>query len=537
MPLQPQKTSDLLRNGEYERAWQRHCGFLDLSLDEFMQIQRRRLEEQISIARASRLWQTVFGPTVHDLSVATFRDVMPLTTYQQYEAVLKERSDDVLALPAVSWARTSGRGGSPKWVPYTAAAQEQLGVAALAGDFLSTARHRGDIRIRPNDVLVYNTPPRPYLSGLTMVALAAVFDFRFIPSLDETESLDFVARNEQIFRQAMAEGMDILGSMPVVAVRMGERFSQGTPRSESFSWRQLDPRIIWRYARARTRARREGRTNILPRDLWQPKGLLCGGTDTAAYREQIRAYWGVEPYELYGCTEAGIIAVQAWNYQALTLLPGAAFYEFIPYSAWQEERLTGVMPSTTLLLDQLEVGERYELVVSNFDGGPFARYRLRDLIEVVALRDDELGIDLPQIRLVGRSGDFIDLSGFAGLLDEPQLSAALAQSTKGVVDWAVRKEIDGHLARLHFYIEPASNNDQSTDEIGARIHAALAGLNPDYATIEPLLGYVPLDVTFVSEGSFQRFVQHQLREGADLAHMKPARIQPTDEALHLLQRI
>lgn len=36
MPQHVQKTSDLLRNGEHERAWQRHCGFLDLSLAEFM---------------------------------------------------------------------------------------------------------------------------------------------------------------------------------------------------------------------------------------------------------------------------------------------------------------------------------------------------------------------------------------------------------------------------------------------------------------------------------------------------------------------
>ena len=43
-----QKTSDLVRNGDYQRAWDRHCGFLDLSLDEFMQIQWRLLQEQFT---------------------------------------------------------------------------------------------------------------------------------------------------------------------------------------------------------------------------------------------------------------------------------------------------------------------------------------------------------------------------------------------------------------------------------------------------------------------------------------------------------
>jgi hypothetical protein len=46
--------------------------------------------------------------------------------------------------------------------------------------------------------------------------------------------------------------------------------------------------------------------------------------------------------------------------------------------------------------DQIKPGEIYEVVITNFLGGTFIRYRVGDLIRVTALKDAENGIGLPR---------------------------------------------------------------------------------------------------------------------------------------------
>jgi hypothetical protein len=541
MNTNPQKTSDLIRNGEYERAWERHCGFFDLSTDEFMQIQWRLLEEQFALARKGRAWRTLFPQALELKDIRRFREVVPLTDYYtHYAELLADKPDDILGRPIVAWARTSGRGGQPKWAPYTQEAYRQLGFCSTAAHMLSAAHNRGDVNVRPNDLIALNLPARPFLSGLAIWAVADMFDFRFLPPLEESERLSFQERIATVFQQAMRDGMDILGSMTIVLVKMGEQFEQGANQSHGLSPQMLHPRVLMRYARAWLSARREGRTHVLPRDLWQPKGIMCGGTDTALYRERIKHYWGVYPHETYACTEAGLMATQAWDHKDMVFFPATAFYEFIPESDWAAERLSGTTPNRTLLLDELEAGKRYEVVISNFYGGPLLRYRMHDLIEVTAQRDKQLGIRLPQFRFVGRSGDFIDLSGFAGLVDERQLTAALVASGVKYTDWVVCKEITTSEPLLHMYIEPAAQAEAraesgtAADEIAQRVHAELTRVNHDYGNIETMLGFIPLRVSILSPGTFARYTEYQTQHGADLAHMKPNRIQPSAKVMEVL---
>jgi len=47
--------SELLRQGRRDEVWRKYCGFLDLSLEEFMEIQRRLLMEQLQLMSRSKL--------------------------------------------------------------------------------------------------------------------------------------------------------------------------------------------------------------------------------------------------------------------------------------------------------------------------------------------------------------------------------------------------------------------------------------------------------------------------------------------------
>ena len=41
--------SEQLQKQQYQEIWNQYCGFLDLNMEEYMNIQKRLMEEQISL--------------------------------------------------------------------------------------------------------------------------------------------------------------------------------------------------------------------------------------------------------------------------------------------------------------------------------------------------------------------------------------------------------------------------------------------------------------------------------------------------------
>ena len=48
-----------LKKQQYDEIWQQYCGFLDLTMDGFMKIQKRLMEEQIQLWSRSGLGQSI----------------------------------------------------------------------------------------------------------------------------------------------------------------------------------------------------------------------------------------------------------------------------------------------------------------------------------------------------------------------------------------------------------------------------------------------------------------------------------------------
>ena len=306
-----------MKLGRREEVWTKYCGFLDLDLAGFMDIQRRLMMEKVSFLLESQCEIAAkFIKNSNIKDIKDFRKIVPVTTYEDYEEFLGDQREDVLPRAPVLWAHTSGRSGNMKWVPYTKEAYRSLGERVLAGVILSAARWKGDVRLDPKDTLVYNTPPRPYISGVSLRALADQFDFTFIPPLDETEEMDFQERIEQGLQTGLITGIDILGSLAVVLVKMGQRFAEGARKTE-ISAQMLHPKALFRMIRGWIRSKLEGRS-MLPRDLWRVKAIPSGGMDISIYRDKIEYYWGVAPFEQYESTEEGAIATQSWNKKGMT---------------------------------------------------------------------------------------------------------------------------------------------------------------------------------------------------------------------------
>ena len=122
---------ELLKQGRRDEFWQRYCGFLDLSIEEFMAIQERLLLEQLQLLADCELGRKLLGGGA-PLTVSDFRRIAPLTTYRDYLPYLGEQREDVCRQnQSVGRARPGGlesiaANGYPSPRVFTASLQRAL---------------------------------------------------------------------------------------------------------------------------------------------------------------------------------------------------------------------------------------------------------------------------------------------------------------------------------------------------------------------------------------------------------------------------
>jgi len=486
--------------------------------------------EQVDIIAESTLAKKFMPQKPQDVS--QFRQIVPLTTYEDYAPSLNNQDESVLALKPYCWARTSGRGGSPKWIPYSEKAVDIMIRYGIAEIIVACTERKGEVNIRKGMRLLYNVPPAPYMSGFMAHLVSSAFGARDVLPYEKYEKAEFETRIREGFRLAMINGVDLLGSITSVLIRMGERFAESSGQTK-FNRQMLNPKILRRFCLAFLRAKKAGR-GILPKDLWPLKGLMAFGMDTSIYRKQLLHYWGKEPLQIYSSTESGNIAFQAWNKKDLTLVPASAFFEFIPEDEWLKNRENRTYQPKTVLLNEVEAGKCYEVIVTSFYGMPFLRYRVGDLIKVTHLGDDETGIKIPQMIFESRADDLIDIGSFTRL-DEKTIWQAIVNTGMKCEDWTVRKEYEQDKAILHLYIE--MKEVVEADQLAKSVHQQLVSINSDYRDLESMLDIRPLRVTLLPAGSFQQYLEEQRKAGADLAHLKPSHMNASDKAIQLLSSL
>ena len=431
-----------------DKTWQQYCNFLKLSVEEFQAIQNEQLEESLRAVVNSPLGKTLFNGKKPQ-NYKELKKVVPLTTYDDYSSYFDRKDESVLPEKPIYWAFTSTSGGRGKHIPYTSGAQQVMLDYIMTSFILASSNESGHSRVNKRDIIIYNVAPRPFISGYIGEGIRN-FGFRILPPLEIGDKLDIVERTKKGFQMALGSGVDILCSLSSVLVKMGETLTEHQTHAH-FSFSYLQPAVLFRFARAYICSRFEKR-QMLPKDLWKPKAIIGWGMDTSLYRDKIEYYWGKAPYEFHACTEAGVIALQAWNKKGMTLAPLTAFYEFIPEEDWIQNRKDPKYQPATVLADNLEPDRRYELVITSLHGMPFIRYRLGQFIKVISKDDKETGCLLPQIAYVGRSDDVIDIAGFTRL-DEKTIWQAISQSQPGSADWVAAKEYLNNRAIIHIYLE------------------------------------------------------------------------------------
>ena len=510
---------------ENDPGWRKHCGFLDLTMEQFMAIQETLLLQQLERIAGSPLSRKIMGSKVPG-TVNEFRRWVPLTSYQDYLPEFESGREDTLPEKPYTWAHTSGASGTFKRVPYTREFYRCALDNLMASLILACSQKRGQSTITEGDKVLFNVAPSPYISGILAAGACQMFNLRPVMTSDEQDGMDFKDKVARGFELSLRTGVDVIVAMTSVLVKLSNDFNE-LSRGNRKSKRISSPMALPRLARAFLRSKLE-RRDILPKDLWPVKALIGWGMDTSVYREQVYRYWGTYPYEMHACTEAGIMALQSWNKKDLTFIPYSNFFEFIPEEEWLRNRETPGYKPRTVLLDEVEEGQRYELVITSFYGMPFLRYRLGHLIRITALEDKEAQVSLPQMVFETRADELIDIAGFTRI-SEKTIAQAIVNAGLTHEDWAIRKEINHDSTSLHLYIE--LNGGCSRENIAPVLHEELTRLAPGYRDLERMMDIRPLEVTVLRPGTFGDYYIQQRDSGAELMQRKPPRMNAPDDII------
>ena len=512
---------------EYDRVWRKYCGFLDLTLPQFMSIQESLLLQQLERFGSCSLGRRLIGTRV-PRSVDEYRQLVPLTTYEDYLPELEAGDEEALPEKTHVWASTSGASGGRRCVPFTREAYDRTLDGLMSALILACSRQRGRSTLAEGDRVLYNVAPTPYLSGVLANGASRMFNLRPIMTPDMHDGMDFKEKVSRGFELSLRSGMDILVAMTSVLVKTGNEFNRMSgSRTRKFSSHLRHPAEMSRILRAFLRSRIENR-KMLPKDLWPLKALIGWGIDTGIYRDLVYTYWGAYPYEMHACTEAGIMALQSWTRRGLTFIPHSNFYEFIPEAEWHKCTTDVFHEPRTVLYSDVRAGERYELVVTSFYGMPFIRYRLGHLIRITAMEDKEAQVYLPQMVFESRADDLLDIAGFTRV-SEKTVMQAIANTGIEYDDWTIRKETADGKPALHLYIELCGNSQPI--DLAAVLHRNLIETDPGYHDLACMMEIKPLKVTVLRQGAFDSYYRNKQDNGVELAKSRPPRINASDTVI------
>jgi hypothetical protein len=173
--------------------------------------------------------------------------------------------------------------------------------------------------------------------------------------------------------------------------------------------------------------------------------------------------------ETYNASE-GFFAMQdrPTSEEMLLMLDYGIYYEFIPMEEWESPQ------PRTLLLEEVELGRNYALVISTNAG--LWRYRIGDTIQFTSLQPH-------RIRITGRTKHFINAFGEEVIIDnaEQALKVACEKSDALIRDYTAGPlSLDGKAKGRHEWLIEFAKLPADMDFFTETLDTALKSLNSDY---------------------------------------------------------
>ena len=515
-----------------EEIWEEYCGFLTLSMDEFMNIQNRLLLEQMDLWCNSSLGQSILKGK-HPRTISEFREMVPLTTYEDYSTTLLAKQAKALPGTPVLWVQTTWEGGVHpiKVAPYTKGMLDTFKHNVMSCLILATSRSKGDFDISVTDHMLYALAPMPYVTGLLPILFKDEIDIEFLPSVKDAVKMTFKERNVQGFKLGMKKGIEYffgLGSVLYYVSQSISSMQSSHKKSLKERFMSTSPQMMLRYAMAKKKCRQENR-ELLPKDLFQLKGFMCAGTDNRCYKADLERMWGICPMEIFAGTEPTCIGCETWSREGVYFFPDACFYEFIPEDELDRNMADPTYQPRTVLWDEVIPGNVYELVLTVFKGGAFARYRAGDLFRCTGIGSQLENNQIPRFQFVDRVPQIIDIAGFTRIT-EKSINQAIELSRLPIAAWTAKKEFtENDRPYLHLYVELERSN-LINSAVTIRILQDQLGiyfryLDQDYEDLKKILGVDPLKITLLKCGTFDSY---RSKYGTSIRPMNPETCEITD---------
>ncbi|XP_064177890.1 GH3 domain-containing protein isoform X1 [Anguilla rostrata] len=182
--------------------------------------------------------------------------------------------------------------------------------------------------------------------------------------------------------------------------------------------------------------------------LWPQLNLVLAvdSGSNQIYGELLRQHYcrGVPFYSPFYAATEGLIGVNLWpekEQRQYLLCPRSMFCEFLPEASLDEEQ------PPTLLMDQVQQGLSYELVVTNASG--LFRYRIGDVVKVVGFHNQ-----CPVVEFQYRRGQMLNVRG-----EKVSEAMFLAALKRAVTQWPGAKLVDYCCAESGILGESSGGSD------------------------------------------------------------------------------
>ncbi len=390
---------------------------------------------------------------------------------------------------------------------------------------LSTSEAKGKFNVKATDKFLYALAPLPYATGLFPLALHDEINIEFLPPVEEAVRMSFSERNKKGFKMGLGKGIDFffgVGSVAYyVSLSLTDLAKSGSNHSFMQKLSQLSPRIMGRMVKAKQICKQENRA-LMPKDLFKLKGFMCAGTDNRCYKDDLEELWGIRPMELFAGTEPSCIGTETWTRNGMYFFPDTCFYEFIPEEEMNKSLADKTYQPKTYLMDEVNPGEKYELVISVLKGGAFMRYRVGDVYRCVGLTNKEDETKIPRFQYIDRIPTIIDIAGFTRI-SENSIQNVVDLSGLDIVDWVACKEYnENNRPLLHMYVEmdihSLVTHAVSREILKEHLGVYFKYVDHDYKDLKRILGMDPLKITILKCGTFHEYFR---QTGKQLRHINP----------------
>jgi hypothetical protein len=508
--------------------------------------------------------RTVFGREHGFAAIRTpgeYARAVPLRDYEGFRPYVRRivagEPAVLTAEPVAAFAATSGTTGEPKLAPVTASWLS--GMAGLVRLWMLRALRDHPTLLDRSALTIVSPAIEGYSpAGLPLGALSGILQRR-LPTLVqrgqavpyETHLIaDADARAFVLLRLALTRPVSVIGTPnPTTLIRLAEiarretdpllrAIHDGTlgipwpavreePGSDAAAIRKtLMARLGPDPARARALtavATRQGALRL--RDAWPELALIgcwLGGHAGRHARRLGADYGDVALRDLGLVASEGRLTLPVTDDTAAGVLAvDTGFYEFLP-----EESLDAATAAPTLLAHELEVGRRYDVVLSGANG--LYRYDLNDIVEVRGFHGRT-----PLVAFVRKGRDMTSITGEKLHLNHVQAAVRAAEDLTRVEVWQFRLIPDVDACRYDLLVEPsgAGLDERRAEAFAEAVDEALARVNVEYAAKRRSRRLGPPRLSIMRAGWAERQCRADFARGRrEVQHKWPALRPEWDEA-------